>query len=68
VRLVLFIVIKLKEDVASQLAEPGVQPGDLKAVVLSHPHDDHAGGLPQLPGALVYLHQHHWETFSNRPI
>jgi glyoxylase-like metal-dependent hydrolase (beta-lactamase superfamily II) len=67
-RLVLSLVVKLKEDVSSQLAERGIQPGDLKVVVLSRPHDDHAGGLPQLPGALVYLHQHQWETFSNRPI
>jgi glyoxylase-like metal-dependent hydrolase (beta-lactamase superfamily II) len=46
---------------AARLAELGVGPGDLAAVVVTHIHLDHAGGVGEVaeafPGATVWVHE-----------
>jgi N-acyl homoserine lactone hydrolase len=37
------------------LAEQGLKPEDVKYVLLTHDHWDHAGGLPDLPNARVIM-------------
>jgi len=44
-------------DVASRLRALGAAPGALGAVIVSHGHYDHAGGVPLLPGAPVLIHR-----------
>jgi N-acyl homoserine lactone hydrolase len=39
------------DDVASRLAEHGVQPAEVKYVVISHLHMDHSGGIRAFPAA-----------------
>jgi len=41
-------------SVAERLAEIGVRPADVEAVVLTHCHWDHIGGLALFPNARVY--------------
>ncbi len=53
------------KGVAAQLRDKGIKPSDLKAVVISHLHHDHAGGLSDLVGAPVYLMEEHWEAFKH---
>jgi glyoxylase-like metal-dependent hydrolase (beta-lactamase superfamily II) len=55
------------EGIGAQLAGRGIDPGrDLKAVVLSHLHHDHADGLPDLAGASVHVSGEHWAAFRRR--
>lgn len=54
------------EGVSAQLRERGIEPKDLKSVVISHLHYDHSGGLPDLAGAPVYMMEEHWNAFKHR--
>jgi glyoxylase-like metal-dependent hydrolase (beta-lactamase superfamily II) len=53
------------------LSQRGIKPADLKAVILSHLHNDNAGGLkfpileaPELP---VFVGREHWKAFGEQP-
>lgn len=57
--------IQRDEGIGARLRAQGVNPADIKGVILSHLHDDHAGGLNDLPGVPVYLSQAHWDIFKH---
>jgi glyoxylase-like metal-dependent hydrolase (beta-lactamase superfamily II) len=42
--------VKPEDEIHNQLAKHDVAPGDLRTVVLTHVHVDHADGLARLPG------------------
>ena len=65
-RILAKVHIKHDEGIGARLQARGVNPGDIKGVILSHLHDDHAGGLNYLPGVPVYLSQTHWDIFKHR--
>ncbi|MGA8533307.1 MAG: MBL fold metallo-hydrolase [Candidatus Tumulicola sp.] len=52
------------ETLPQLLASEGYAIGDVKKVVLSHLHQDHIGGLPDLGHAEIYVAQEEWETLS----
>ena len=52
------------EGIGARLAQHGLKPADLKAVVLSHLHHDHGDGIPDLTGAPIYVTREHWKAFS----
>ena len=60
------------DGVVAQLRNHGVEPMDLKGIIVSHLHRDHAGGLEDLareaPDVPVYVSKQHWEVFGNNPI
>ncbi|MBI5105154.1 MAG: N-acyl homoserine lactonase family protein [Solirubrobacterales bacterium] len=45
----------------AQLRERGVEPADVRLIVMTHLHYDHASGLSQFPGATVLVDDREWE-------
>lgn len=48
--------VVLKKSLQQQLAEKNIQATDITAVVISHFHADHIGGLKDFPNAQFYCH------------
>ncbi|KAI9924239.1 hypothetical protein ASPWEDRAFT_174106 [Aspergillus wentii DTO 134E9] len=63
--------IQHEDGIVEQLAEEGIKPSDLQAIVLSHLHNDHAGGLEDLakaaPEVPIYISKPHWKAFGEHP-
>ncbi|MGW0037710.1 N-acyl homoserine lactonase family protein [Gordonia sp. NPDC003376] len=51
-----------EEGIRSRLAEYGLVPSDLTAVILTHLHHDHGDGIPDLGGAPIYVSAEQWEA------
>lgn len=49
--------VVLKKSLKEQLMEQGIQPSDIKYLVISHFHADHIGGLCDFPEAQFICHQ-----------
>ncbi|KAI1496265.1 Metallo-hydrolase/oxidoreductase [Biscogniauxia marginata] len=64
--------IRPEDGIVEQLRRLDVRPRDLQAIVLSHLHGDHAGGLEDLlqdaPGVPVFVGGEHWDAFGNSPV
>ncbi|RJP51458.1 MAG: MBL fold metallo-hydrolase [Anaerolineaceae bacterium] len=50
--------------IVRQLTRLGYQPADVRHIVLTHLHLDHAGGLPDFPHATVHLFQREYEAWK----
>ena len=64
--------IEPQDGIVEQLYAMDIKPTDLKAIILSHLHNDHAGGLEDLiaeaPDLPVYISREHWKAFGEHPI
>jgi glyoxylase-like metal-dependent hydrolase (beta-lactamase superfamily II) len=47
--------IKPHEEIGPQLKEMGIRPKDVKKLILTHFHTDHAGGLHHFPDSEIYV-------------
>jgi glyoxylase-like metal-dependent hydrolase (beta-lactamase superfamily II) len=56
--------LEQKDEVASQLGKMGIEPGEVRWVVLSHLHTDHVGGLAPFAGAEVLVTRTEWDRAS----
>lgn len=59
-------------EAAAGLAATGVDPADVRDVVLTHLHGDHAGGTvasggPRFPNARYHVHPYDWVDFADDP-
>jgi glyoxylase-like metal-dependent hydrolase (beta-lactamase superfamily II) len=63
------ITISRDEGIVDQLRSRGIEPSTLQAIVISHLHGDHAGGLLDLataaPNVPIYLNKVHWDAVTN---
>jgi N-acyl homoserine lactone hydrolase len=53
-----------EQAVPAQLRQRGVDPADVKTVVMTHLHADHASGISQFPDATFVVSRREWETAS----
>ncbi|KAJ3544231.1 hypothetical protein NM208_g3166 [Fusarium decemcellulare] len=58
--------IKSNQGLGDQLRTLGIEPeADITAVIISHLHSDHAGGLPDVYGKTdIFVSQSHWDAFQ----
>ena len=56
--------ISEKETLTAQLATLGYTPGDVGTAILSHLHQDHIGGLPELTGTRLLVSAAEWAELS----
>ena len=52
------------ETLTAQLAARGYAPSDVRVAVMSHLHEDHIGGIRDLPGAELVVSQAEWATME----
>lgn len=49
--------IKPEEEIGPQLKKIGINPSDVKHVIMTHLHTDHAGGLSYFPSSEILIHK-----------
>lgn len=54
-----------EETALRRVERMGIPPQDVRHIVLTHLHFDHAGGLPDFPWASVHLHRREVESFRH---
>jgi glyoxylase-like metal-dependent hydrolase (beta-lactamase superfamily II) len=47
--------VRPEQEIGPQLRERGIDPGDVRKVVLTHMHTDHLGGLSHFPDAEILV-------------
>jgi glyoxylase-like metal-dependent hydrolase (beta-lactamase superfamily II) len=50
------------QAVSAQLRGLGIEPGEVRTVVMTHLHSDHASGIPEFPGATFVVAGAEWEA------
>jgi glyoxylase-like metal-dependent hydrolase (beta-lactamase superfamily II) len=56
--------MEAEDAVPGQLRRLGIDPGEVKTVVMTHLHSDHASGISEFPGATFVLSSAEWEAAS----
>lgn len=64
-KLVTIVPLIAEEAAVIQLSNLGYEPEDVRHIVLTHMHFDHAGGLPDFPWAKVHLHRREYAAFKS---
>lgn len=57
-------IIRAEEEIAPQMQARGLQPEDVRRVVVTHLDWDHVGGIGQFPHAEILVHRPEWEFAS----
>jgi N-acyl homoserine lactone hydrolase len=59
--------VRPQEEIGPQLKEMGVRTRDIREVVLTHLHTDHAGGLAHVIGCRTWVHPIEWRRAQGIP-
>jgi glyoxylase-like metal-dependent hydrolase (beta-lactamase superfamily II) len=59
--------LDLKDTAVEQVRALGHDPSDVRHIVMTHLDVDHAGGLPDFPGAQVHVFAGEYEAMQNPP-
>ncbi|MFN8530256.1 MAG: N-acyl homoserine lactonase family protein [Anaerolineae bacterium] len=59
------MIIKPEESLAAQLEARGIRPRDIAALVLTHLHSDHLGGIGPFRGVETYVSDYDHAVLSN---
>ena len=54
--------VRPEEELGPRLKSLGVDPRDIRHVVLTHLHTDHAGGLAHVAACRAWVHPHEWKS------
>jgi N-acyl homoserine lactone hydrolase len=54
------------QNVPARLRALGVDPGDVRTIVMTHLHYDHASGLADFPGRTIVVDRREWDAASGR--
>jgi N-acyl homoserine lactone hydrolase len=54
--------VKPEDEIGPQLRSRGFDPEDVRTVVLTHLHGDHAGGIPHFPRSELVVARGEWEA------
>ena len=64
-KVITIVPLDSAEAAIQQVAKLGFQPQDVRHIVLTHMHFDHAGGLPDFPWAKIHVHRREYEAFKS---
>ena len=53
------------QAVSAQLRERGLSPGDVRVVIMTHLHADHASAIAEYPEATFIVSKHEWEAATD---
>jgi glyoxylase-like metal-dependent hydrolase (beta-lactamase superfamily II) len=56
--------METEDAVPGQLRRLGIDPAEIKTVVMTHLHSDHASGIAEFPGATFVLSSAEWDAAS----
>lgn len=59
-RLAVEFDVRQEQEVGPALWEAGLKPKDIRTVILTHLHTDHAGGLHHFPHSTIWLSAREW--------
>lgn len=58
--------IDMRQSIPEAIAQRGVIAADVKTVVMTHLHFDHASGISQFPNATFVVSRQEWESASHK--
>jgi len=64
-KVVTLVPLNSEEAAVRQIVKQGYQPEDVRHIVLTHMHFDHAGGLPDFPRAKVHVNRREYEAIKS---
>jgi glyoxylase-like metal-dependent hydrolase (beta-lactamase superfamily II) len=56
--------MQAEDAVPGQLRARGIDPGEVRVVIMTHLHSDHASGISQFPGATFVVSDKEWDGAS----